>query len=160
MISLDFLEGVEVFEGLDDDQLTAVQSCCQEAVYRRGDKIFGVKEDPKYLYGVMEGEVDLRQDWLRGSPSQEDTISTLSKKMIFGWSSLVPPYEYRLSAHCVTRQCRVLKIDSKCLRGLFENDSRLGYMVMSKIVSIVGSRFFQLREEIIRHRGQEIINRW
>lgn len=160
MVSLDFLEGVEVFEGLDDDELIAVQSCCQEAEYRRGDKIFGVKEDPKYLYAVMEGEVALRQDWPGGSPSQEDTISTISKKMIFGWSSLVPPYEYRLSAHCVTRQCKVLKIDRKSLRGLFEKDLKLGYMVMSKIVSTVGSRFFQLREEIIKHRGQEIINRW
>lgn len=160
MVSLDFLEGVEVFEGLDDDELTAVQGYCQVEEYRRGDKIFGVKDEPLYIYVVKEGEVALRHDWPGGSSSQDDTISTITEKMIFGWSSLVPPYKYRLSAHCVTRRCKVLKIDSKGLCRLFEKDSHLGYLVMSKIVSVVGSRFYQLREEIIKRRGQEIINRW
>jgi signal-transduction protein with cAMP-binding, CBS, and nucleotidyltransferase domain len=160
MVSLDFLEGVELFEGLDDNQLTAVRGYCQEAEYHRGDKIFGIKEEPLYLYAVMEGEVALRHDWPDGESSQEDTISTISEKRIFGWSSLVPPSEYRLSAHCITRHCKVLKIDSKGLCRLFEEDSKLGYMVMSKIVSVVGSRFYQLREEIIKRRGQDIINRW
>ena len=84
----------------------------------------------------------------------------LSERMIFGWSSLVPPFEYRLSAYCVSRSCRVLKIDSKCLSSVFEKDSSLGYKIMSKIVSVVGTRFYQLREEIIKQKGQEIINQW
>ena len=160
MVSLDFLEGVELFEGLDDDQLTAIQELCLEAEYRRGDMVFGLKDEPHYLYAVMEGEIALRQDWPGNAPSNNDTISTISKNMIFGWSSLVPPFEYRLSAYCITRSCKLIKIDSKGFCRLFEEDSRLGYIIMSKIVSVVGTRFYQLREEIIKRRGQDIINRW
>ena len=40
MISLDFLENVEAFSELDDDQLTAVQSCCEIAEFKRGELIF------------------------------------------------------------------------------------------------------------------------
>lgn len=160
MVNLDFLEEVEVFEGLDDTRLTAVQRCCQEAEYRRNEKIFDTKTEPLYLWAVMEGTVDLRQDLSGDASSPGDTISTLTKTMIFGWSSLVPPFQYRLSAYCTTRQCKVLKIDSKCLTRLFDEDAALGYTIMSKIASVVGKRFYQLREEIIKRKGHDIINRW
>ena len=108
----------------------------------------------------MEGEVDLRQEQPGNTSAQEDTIATLYETMTFGWSSLVPPFEYRLAAYCASRSCKVVKMDSPCLTKLFEQDSKLGYMVMSKIVAIVGTRFDQLREEIVKRRGHDIINRW
>jgi signal-transduction protein with cAMP-binding, CBS, and nucleotidyltransferase domain len=160
MVNLDFVESVEVFKDLDDDQLTAVRDCCREAEYGRGEKIFGVKGAPVSLWAVIEGEVDLQQEPPENPTAQGDKIVTLSKTMTFGWSSLVPPFKYRLSAYCATRSCKVLKIDSQCLTRLFEQDAELGYMVMSKIVAVVGTRFYQLREEIIKHRGHDIINKW
>ena len=125
-----------------------------------GEKIFGIKEEPSYLLAVIDGEVELRQDQPMGTSTEGNAISNLSEKMIFGWSGLVPPFEYRLAAYCVTRRCRVLKIDRNCLSSAFKKDSALGYKVMSKIVSVVGTRFYQLREEIIKQKGQEIINQW
>ena len=80
--------------------------------------------------------------------------------MTFGWSSLVPHNEYRLSAQCSSRQCKLLKVDAVRLSGHFNEDSKLGYMVMSEIVSVVGIRFHQLREEIISNIGHDIMNRW
>ncbi len=160
MISLDFLEEVEVFKNLNDDQLDAVRGCCQESEYRRGDQIFGVKEKPLYLWAVIEGEVVLQQEPSGDTKPLVDTIASLSRGTTFGWSSLVPPNEYRLSAHCASRQCKVLKVDRECLKKLFEKDSGLGYLVMSEIVSVVGSRFHQLREEMIKVIGHDIMNKW
>ena len=40
MISLDFIEKVDLFSDLDDDQLGAIQSCCEAADYRRGDNLW------------------------------------------------------------------------------------------------------------------------
>ena len=47
----------------------------------------------------------------------------------------------------------VVKIDTKDLTQLFSKDSGMGYSVMSRVVSVVGSRFFNLREEVIKNRG-------
>ncbi len=160
MVSLDFLEQVEVFKDLGDDQLAAVRNCCQEAEYRRDEKIFGAKEEPLFLWAVIDGEVVLKLQLPESSPLNNDTIATLSPTMTFGWSSLVPPSEYSLSAYCSSRRCKVLKVDRKDLCDLFEKDAELGYLVMSKIVSVVGYRFHQLREEIIKSIGHDIINRW
>ena len=109
MISLDFLENVEAFSDLDDDQLTAIQGCCEIAEFKRGEEIFAAGETPEYFWVVLEGQVNLTWDAPEGPHLPENTITTLSEGMPFGWSSLVPPYKYHLSAHCASRNCKTVK---------------------------------------------------
>ncbi|MBW2412094.1 MAG: Crp/Fnr family transcriptional regulator [Deltaproteobacteria bacterium] len=160
MISLEFLENVQVFEDLNDDQLTRIQKHCREARFSRGDKIFSAGEKPQYLWVVMEGQVSLQWSPPGRAALPESTISRLSESMTFGWSSLVPPYSYRLSAYCATRTCRVMQVDRDALIQLFENDAELGYKVMLKLLSVVGSRFLNLQDEVAKQRGSDIINQW
>ena len=84
MVNIDFLEEIEVFNGLDDDQLIAIQGCCRETEFLRGEKIFDVEEEPLSLWAVTEGEVELRQERSGGTPKGEDRIATISRAMIFG----------------------------------------------------------------------------
>lgn len=160
MITLEFLENVRVFEDLNDDQLTQIQKYCQEAKFSRGDKIFATGERPKYLWVVMEGQVALRWATPEGPAGTDSTITTLSESMIFGWSSLVPPYTYRLSAYCATRTCKVMQVDRDELINLLEQDAEIGYKVMLELLSVVGSRFLNLQDEVARQRGSDIINQW
>ncbi len=146
MVNIDFLKKAEVFKGLDDDQLTAVQGCCDIMEFQGGAKLFGEGDDADYLWIVMEGQVDIRFD-LPGRPTSEDNnISSVSETMTFGWSSLVPPNTYKLSAFCASRTCKVVRIEKKCLTDLFEKDSRTGYQVMRNVTVVVGRRFQNLQE--------------
>ncbi len=160
MITLEFLENVQVFEDLNDDQLTRIQKYCQAAEFSRGDKIFAAGEKPKYLWVVMEGQVALQWAMPEGPAGTDSTITTLSESMIFGWSSLVPPYTYRLSAYCATRTCKVMQVDRDELINLLEQDAEIGYKVMLELLSVVGSRFLNLQDEVARQRGSDIINQW
>lgn len=160
MVSLDFLEDVDAFSDLDDDQLAAIQDCCEVAKFKRGDAIFAAGEAPEYFWLVLEGQVNLVWDIPEGPALPENTISTLSEGMPFGWSSLVPPHKYRLSAHCTSRSCKTVRIPRNRLLQLFEDDAQLGYKVMSKVIIVVGQRFHQLQDEVARRRGHDIINRW
>ncbi|MEE8398376.1 MAG: hypothetical protein V3S89_05180 [Desulfobacterales bacterium] len=161
MISLDFLETVDIFKDLSRDQLTAIQACCQEETFARNDRIFSTHEDPTALWVVKAGEVTLRQDQTDVPLALRNiTITNLPETMTFGWSSLVSPYKYRLSAYCASQTCSVLKVDRSSFSLLLEEDARLGYRVMSKLLVVVGSRFHNLREEIIKGLGQDILNRW
>ena len=160
MISLDFLENVEVFHELNDNQLIEIQKCCQMVEFSRGDKIFGTGEEPQYLWVVMDGEVTLQWELPGRSALTEPTITRLSETMTFGWSSLVPPYKYRLSAYCGTRACKVIKIERDALTDLFVHDAEIGYKIMNKLLSVVASRFLNLQEEVAKRRGSDIINQW
>lgn len=160
MVSLDFLEAVDAFSELDEDQLAAIQACCEVAKFKRGETIFTAGEVPDYFWLVLEGEVNLVWDAPEGPAMPEDTISTLSEGMPFGWSSLVPPYKYHLSAHCESRSCKTVRIPRERLLQLFEDDAQLGYKIMSKVMIVAGQRFHQLQDEVARRRGHDIINRW
>lgn len=160
MISLDFIEKVDVFSGLSDDQLSAVQSCCEEADFRRGDSLFKAGEEPRHLWVVVEGQVDLIWDAPGVAGSSGESISQLGPGMPFGWSSLVPPNTYRLSAVGASRTGRVMKVDAAGLRAIFETDAVVGYKVMSKVLALISTRFYQLQDEVARRRGHDIINQW
>ena len=86
MISLDFLEKVDAFSDLDDSQLTAVQDCCEIAEFKRGEQIFATGETPEYFWIVREGQVALSWDLDDGPSMPENTITTLTEGMPFGWS--------------------------------------------------------------------------
>ncbi len=160
MISLDFLENVAAFAELDDEQLTAIQGCCEIAEFKRGEEIFAAGDTPEYFWIVHAGQVNLTWDMSEGSALPENTITKLTEGMPFGWSSLVPPYKYHLSAHCASRNCKNVRISKGRLLQLFENDAQLGYKVMSKVMVVAGQRFHQLQDEVARRRGHDIINRW
>jgi CRP/FNR family cyclic AMP-dependent transcriptional regulator len=160
MITLDFLENIEVFADLRDNQLTAIQNCCEVADYRRDEKIFAAAETAEYFYIVREGQVNLTWDMPEGLTLPKSTITTLTAAMPFGWSSLVPPYKYHLSAHCASRACKVIKIKQGRFKRLFDDDAELGYKIMSKVTIMSGRRFHQLQDEVAKRRGYDIINRW
>ena len=160
MISLDFLENVDAFSELDDDQLTTVQDCCEIADFKRGEEIFAAGQTPEFFWVVLEGQVNLIWEALEGPALPENTITTLTEGMPFGWSSLVPSHKYRLSAQSASRNCKAVRIPRERLLRLFDDDAELGYKVMSKVMIVAGKRFYQLQDEVARRRGHDIINRW
>jgi signal-transduction protein with cAMP-binding, CBS, and nucleotidyltransferase domain len=160
MVPLDFLEKVEVFKDLDDEQLTVIQEQCETSEYMREEQIFSAGDAPRYLWVVMTGQVDLHWEIPGRSVSAEKKISSLTETATFGWSSLVPPHKYRLSAVCSSRTCTLIKISKDRLVDLFEKEASIGYKVMTGLLSVVGSRFLNLQDEVARRRGSDILNRW
>jgi len=184
MVSINALKKFESLKNLDEHQLSVIQSCSTEKEYLRGDKIFGEGEAAAYLWMVFGGQIDLRfdlpeqadlkndsyvlfaeQDVPRFdskdySTSEENSISTISQGMIFGWGSFVPPYTYSLSAYCKSTKCRVVKIERQALMELFEKDPKIGYIFMSNITTVVGKRFHQLQQEIVKRKENEMMFQW
>jgi NADP-reducing hydrogenase subunit HndB len=146
MIGNDFLQSVGIFKGLDENQLSAVQRCCQEEQHKAGTKLFGEGEQASHLYIVKKGQVDLRFDLPGRTTSEKNTISSILEFKAFGWSSLVAPYKYSLSAYCSTQTCEVVKIERQRLTKLFSEDNRLGYLVLSNMARVIGKRFQKLEK--------------
>jgi CRP-like cAMP-binding protein len=154
-----FLQKIEVFQGLKERELTSLDPCCQEKSYRQNNKLFGEDEEAACLWAVKKGEVDLRFDLPGRDTSDETTIATITEGKCFGWSGMVPPYKYRLSAYCVSRTCQVILISREKLFQLFERDPRIGYVVMTNIATVIGTRFQKLQEEMIIREGLDIRQR-
>jgi CRP/FNR family transcriptional regulator, cyclic AMP receptor protein len=156
MVETDFLRQVEVFQDLGYAQLKAVADHCEEAGFSAGERIFTEGDDPSNLYAVQDGEVVLH--W--GPASGGRSITSVGRRGTFGWSSLVPPRKYSLSAECGETACRVVRMDRERLLDLFEKDPDIGYLVMFRVLELVSARFLALQEEVARRRGRDMINRW
>ena len=161
MIDLGILKTVEALKGLSDDQLAAIQNCSEALKFSRGDRLFAEGETSSHLWIVLEGEVELRYDRPDGQPNPvEDPISFISKAELFGWSSFMPPYEYKLSAYCASQKSVVAKIEKESLLNLFENDAAMGLELMSHILRVIGTHFYQFRNGIAKRWGHDIMSGW
>ena len=161
MIDIEALKVVEALKGLNNDQLTAIQKISEKMEFSQGDRLFSEGEPSAHLWIVLEGEVELRNDRPEGQASPVDNpISFISKAELFGWSSFMPPFEYKLSAFCASQKCEVVKIEKKRLEELFENDADLGYELMSHILRVIGTHFYQFRNGIAERWGHDIMSGW
>jgi CRP-like cAMP-binding protein len=160
MVDIDFLAKVQVFQGLNREQLTGIVKLCKEAEFRSGARIFEQGEDAVYLWIVKKGRVDLRLESPGSASGEENTISSISEAGAFGWSSFTSPHKYRLSGYCSGKHCKLIKVEREGLRQLFEKATDIGYVVMSNVAAVVGTRFHELQEEAARRRGQDLLGGW
>jgi signal-transduction protein with cAMP-binding, CBS, and nucleotidyltransferase domain len=158
MNMIDLLSRVEVFKGLDQIQLNAVKDCCQMKTFVEGEKISGEGEEAAFLWAVIDGRVALRYDLPGRKSSEEMTIATISEGKVFGWSSFVPPYKYRLSCYCSSKDCQLIEIKREGLLKVFEAQTLIGYRVMTNVANVIGTRFQQLQEEVARHEGEIMLH--
>ena len=146
MGGLDFLGKVDIFKGLNQEQLNTVNKGGQEKQYEYGDRLFAEGENADRIWLVMDGQVDLRFD-LPGRPtSEENTVFSINAAETLGWSSFVPPFKYALSAYSATKSCKILQINKEHLLECFEKDPRMGLMFMTNVAAIASRHFDQLQE--------------
>ena len=145
MAAIDELRQVETFQSLSDDELSAISKLTIEKQHVFGDRLFKDGDSATHLWVVKEGTIDLRFDLPGRETSEESTLSSIGAKKIVGWSSLVPPYKYKLSAYCASAQCKVLLIERKILREFLNSHPKTGYQVMAAMLRVVGRRFQRLQ---------------
>ncbi len=77
----------------------------------------------------------------------EVTVHTAEEGDVFGWSAVVEPHTYTASARCIE------KTEDICIKGsdltsLFEQNPRMGYIVMRNLSSAVSSRLTDTRQKL------------
>jgi CRP-like cAMP-binding protein len=182
MISIDVLREIKDLKGLNDTQLQAIHECCTEKEYKKEDRLFKECETASHMWLLSEGEVSLRFDMPvqiaydsysllnnKGTDHQEssyeatskkNTVSVITKGMSFGWSCFVQPYVYSLSAYCKSDICKTVLLDRDCMLRVFSKDPKIGYLIISKTLNIVGKRFHELQAEVVKRKGEDIMFQW
>ena len=145
MSDLDFLKDVNSFQGLTDEQLQQIQAGCSQIEFQQGERIFEEGETAEHVWVLKQGSVDLRFELPGRQTSEENTISIASANETLGYSSLVPPYKYKLSAYCTSRTCDMVQIEKGFLLKHFDKDPGLGFKVVSNLAGVASSHFNQLQ---------------
>ena len=66
----------------------------------------------------------------------------------------------RLSAYCVTKGCKIIRINKTALLDLFGKDPIMGYKFMSYMITVVGYRFQQFQDHVAKNMGEDLMSGW
>lgn len=98
------------------------------------------------LYLVLEGKIDLKIT-IDPKSQRQQHISTVTDGHMMGWSALVEPYIYTLSAIAVA-DCRLVALEASAVRDIMERNPEIGYTVMKRLAKAIGARLATLRVQI------------
>lgn len=154
------LNHIRLFDGLSTEQLNVLEPLTQDIDFYNQERIFKDGEEAKFLWFVREGRIDLRYDLPSRVTSLKQTVSTVIKNRTFGWSSLVSPHQYRLSAYCATDYTALTKMNRDKLLELFQTHNDIGYVIMLNLTQVIANRFHSMQDEVATRAGHNVLNHW
>ena len=152
----DFLAHSAFFEGLESPLLDWLAHQALVKTYAAGDELFRQDRIADYLYLLLDGRVGFSYCdaageqcvFLRALEGVGDPI---------GWSALVDPRRYRISAHALDRT-HVVALPSDALERLCEQEPAFGIQVMRRVLQAISSRLRLTRVRLVARRyGEEVL---
>ncbi|HVO42794.1 MAG TPA: cyclic nucleotide-binding domain-containing protein [Aggregatilineales bacterium] len=122
----ELLKGIELFSGLEDDQLRRLMAISQEATYNDGEVIFAQGDEGESLYIIREGQVEVSVEQNNRRRSQ----IYLGDGQIFGEMALIDFGRRSATVHAVRDKTVVDLIRRDDFFALCDSDKALGYVVM------------------------------
>lgn len=100
-----------------------------------------IKEDDQldFLYILTEGKA--KETVFIPMIGMVET-STIGPLDILGWSAMTPITRQRTGTVTAVTHCHLLRIDSKLLVSLCENDHDIGFIVYRRMANVVARSFF------------------
>jgi toluene monooxygenase system ferredoxin subunit len=139
------LKEVELFRDLTGKQLERIVRNAQERVYDSEENIFLHGQEAENLYVLLEGTVDLK---IKTFENIDLMTSKLTRKGdVFGTASLMMPQLYNVTAKCLENS-RVLAIDGYALRGLIDEDPKMGLFILRHLAQLYFGRLNETRQGI------------
>jgi len=147
------LKRAELFLGLDDADLLRIARLpsSHEVAYSPGDVIIEDEGIAKYLYVLRKGQVDLVMEVppMFGQEGAVVVVDRVTTGGCFGWSALVRPHLYVMSAVCRESAYAVV-ISGDELMALFEEDHRIGYRIFQSLAHIIGARLRDVEQALAK----------
>ena len=157
---IDILERSELFGGLSTSHLEKVSSLCRSGSYRQNVMIFKEGDEATEFYILTDGRVALEMDIhpVADRPAIPTALEVCTKGEPLGWSALVEPYIYTMSARCLTN-CTVLALKGDRFRKVMDDDVGLGYELMKRLSQVISLRLTHTRLRITSGVGLALLGR-
>lgn len=147
------LKACHVFSALEKAELDEIAALATEKPFEAGTILFQ-QGDPAEEFLVLEdGKVAVQMN-LPESPQgtfRRATIDTITRNEVVGWSVVVEPYIYTLTAICL-QNVNVLSLNGQQFRALLEKNHKMGYEIMKRLMQVVASRLDDTRHVLISER--------
>ena len=144
------LREVPVFHGLEPAQLELIAGCGSNVHFDQGAVLFREGDPADTFYVVRHGTVALETYVPARGPT---IIETLEAGEVVGWSWLFSPFRWHFDARALT-PVRATAFDGACLRGKCDEDTKLGYALMSRFAQVLIERLQWTRLRLLDLYGR------
>jgi len=138
----------KLFEGIPEEILAAIAEVSEEITLTKGRPAFVEGSEAEHVFILLEGELDIQVS-LASMPGSVTVAVINLPNQSFGWSGIVPPYNYTASALCKT-DCRILAIDGKKLIQVLQQKPESGFIVMQRIAELIARRLRNSRIALLK----------
>lgn len=157
MVPVNILKGCTFFKGLNDDELNKLSILASEEKYLAGTHMYKNGDIAKHLYLIKEGKIVLYIDNYMGphKPPMQVTVDMITSGDAMGWSAVVEPFLYTLSALCID-DVKVVVLDAAGLRKLLNEDCALGLKIMQAVSKTIANRLTHTRIILVGERSESV----
>jgi CRP-like cAMP-binding protein len=155
------LKDFSFFKDFSDTQLNKLASLAKEDAHPAGTQLYQKGDPARNLYLIKQGKVALFMDADMGynKPPMQVTVDIITKGESMGWSAIVEPYIYTLTARCLD-DTKFIAFDSFQLRKLMDGDSALGFKIMQAVTHVISARLTHTRIILVGERGLSVLTEY
>jgi CRP-like cAMP-binding protein len=135
----DQLRHAELFEGLSVGTVGRLQAIGRARTLRMGEYLFLLGDSASYVCVVLKGRVELCFPISAGGVVRDIAVETVGAGKTVGWSALVKPYRFTLSARAA-EPTEVMAFGRHDLEPMLDHEPGFGRIVLSRISEIVATR--------------------
>ena len=140
MISRETLRFFPLFANQNDEMLTKIAALADEMDFEAGQQLWNEGDSAKSLYLILGGSVVLSINMGEIGEPRIQELEPIGVGEVVGWSSIVAPHVYKLSAHTDTKS-HLIVFNGEKLRQLFDNYPTFGYYFVRKLAEVIGERY-------------------
>ncbi len=137
-----------LFKDLSEYRLQQINEVTSELEISKGQILFQEGSPADQVYVLKSGAIEMLTTVDNGFELPVAIIRSPGR--CIGTSSLVPPYQYSLSARCV-EDATLAKIQRKDLQQLINEDKAMGHMIMANLAQHLLDRLKETRHELKIH---------
>ena len=150
-----FLKKVQLFDDLNEDELSRLTAIAEERSYEADEMIFTENTPRKNLFIITEGEVELFKRTVQGD---EKRMSFFGKLDFLGEGSLMDDYPHSTSARALLKT-RVITIGRESLRQFTRENPDIGIKILSRVARVIARRMRQTSTRVVNEGAQYISGR-
>lgn len=130
---------LELLAGVAPVHVQAISALGQTTTLRTGDTLFRLGENADSLFVIDRGRVALTLPMQVRDRNEDILIEERGPGQTVGWSSLIPPHRFTLTASALI-ETDVLALPRAALLDYFSTHPAVGYAVTRNVASVVGQR--------------------
>ncbi len=157
MVPVEILKECSFLKGFDDDELNKLSVLASEEKYLAGTHMCQNGDPAKALYLIKKGKIVLYIDNYMGpnKPPMQVTVDMIIGGEAMGWSAVVEPYLYTLSALCIDDTGAIV-IDAVGLRKLMNEDFAIGFKIMQAVSKTIANRLTHTRIILVGEKSESV----